>query len=128
VIFSESLPLRAGVVTQDERLIALNRPAGEDQPQVVSEAALTELFAGLDFRVLTDSLDEGRSLTSEVWRTFLILMGIALIGEALLCMPAGVKRLRPRSRPRPPTRTRPRKPLLEMNTWKSDRPIRGRVE
>jgi hypothetical protein len=87
VIFSESLPLRAGVVAQDDRLIALNRPAGEDQPQIVSEAALTELFAGLDFRVLTDSLDEGRSLTSEVWRTFLILMGIALIGEALLCMP-----------------------------------------
>ncbi|HEX8313185.1 MAG TPA: hypothetical protein VF614_17805, partial [Chthoniobacteraceae bacterium] len=63
------------------------RPAGEDQPQVLSATTLNELFAGLDFRVLTDTLEEGRSLTSEVWRTFLIIMGIALISEALLCMP-----------------------------------------
>ena len=86
-IFSDALQLRAGVVKQGDRLIALNRPAGEDQPQVLSATTLNELFAGLDFRVLTDTLEEGRSLTSEVWRTFLIIMGIALISEALLCMP-----------------------------------------
>jgi hypothetical protein len=37
--------------------------------------------------VLTDSLEDGRDLTNEVWRTFLIAMAIAIIAEALLCMP-----------------------------------------
>ena len=85
---SSSLPLRAGVVVAAEQITALNRPPGEDQPGVLSATALNELFAGLDFRVLTDSLDDGRNLTNEVWRTFLIAMAVALIVEALLCMPA----------------------------------------
>jgi hypothetical protein len=82
------LPLRAGVLRSDEQLAAINRPPGEDQPGVLSTITLGELFAGLDFRVLTDSLEDGRSLTNEIWRTFLIAMAVALIAEALLCMPA----------------------------------------
>jgi hypothetical protein len=86
-ILSESLPWRAGVLANGDRLIALNRPPGEDAPETLSTAALNELFAGLDFRVLTDNLEDGRSLTSEVWRTFLIAMALALLGESLLCLP-----------------------------------------
>ena len=84
---SATLPLHAGVVKNGERIIALNRPPGEDLPSALSTTALNELFAGLDFRVLTDSVEQGRSLTNEIWRTFLIAMAIALLGEALLCMP-----------------------------------------
>lgn len=86
-LLSASLPLRAGVVAAGEQIVALNRPPGEDEPGVLSTTALNELFAGLDFRVLTDSLEDGRNLTSEVWRTFLIAMAVALVAEALLCMP-----------------------------------------
>jgi hypothetical protein len=86
-VSSESLPLRAGVVTSGDQIIALNRPPGEDQPETLSATDLNELFAGLDFRVLTDTLEDGRTLTSEVWRSFLIAMALALVGEALLCMP-----------------------------------------
>jgi hypothetical protein len=84
---SAILPLHAGVVKNGDRIIALNRPPGEDLPSALSPTALNELFAGLDFRVLTDSVEQGRSLTNEIWRTFLIAMAIALLGEALLCMP-----------------------------------------
>lgn len=84
---SELLPLRAGIFSSGDRLVALNRSPGEDQPQTLSTSELDELFAGLDFHVLNDTLENGRSLTSEVWRTFLILVALALIGEALLCMP-----------------------------------------
>jgi hypothetical protein len=83
----ENLPLRAGVFSFEDRLIALNRPPGEDDPQTLSNADLDELFAGLDYRVLNDTLESGRSLTSEVWRTFLILMALVLVAEALLCLP-----------------------------------------
>jgi hypothetical protein len=82
-----SLPLHAGIFKNGDRIVALNRPPGEDLPSALSTTALNELFAGLDFRVLTDSIEKGRSLTSEIWRTFLIAMAIALLGEALLCMP-----------------------------------------
>ena len=84
---SGSLPLRAGVVQSGDRMVALNRPPAEDAAETVSTATLDELFAGLDYRVLTGTLEDGRSLTNEVWRTFLIVMAAALLGEALLCLP-----------------------------------------
>jgi hypothetical protein len=96
---SENMGFRAGALEGDSRLLALNRPPAEDDPEVLSEAALGELFAGLDFRVLTDSLEDGRSLTSEVWRTFVLAMAVALLGETLLCLPA---RREPATRPRAP--------------------------
>ena len=84
---SASLPLRAGVDASGDQLIALNRPAGEDQPATISPAMLNDLLAGLDFRVLTDNLEDERSLTNEVWRTFLVAMAVALLVEALISMP-----------------------------------------
>jgi hypothetical protein len=84
---TENLPLRAGILSHGDRLVALNRPPGEDQPAVLAPGDLDDLFAGLDFHVVSDTLENGRSLTSEVWRTFLFLAALALIGEALLCLP-----------------------------------------
>ncbi|HEX4083566.1 MAG TPA: BatA domain-containing protein [Chthoniobacteraceae bacterium] len=81
------MPLHAGVVASGDRLIALNRPPGEDAVPVVSDAGIRDLFSGLDYRVLTGTLEDKRSLTNEVWRTFLICMALAILGEALLCMP-----------------------------------------
>jgi hypothetical protein len=87
-------PLRAGVLKRAAAasgmpgiLTALNRPPGEDAPPVLGKPALDELFAGLDWRLLERTLENEKSLTSEVWRTFLWCMGAALIFEALLCMP-----------------------------------------
>ena len=87
-VVAAELPLKAGVLTAGDKLVALNRPPGEDSTQVLTRTSVEELFAGLDFRYLEDKLDSGKSLTSEVWRTFLIAMALALLGEALLCMPA----------------------------------------
>ena len=85
--FAEGLPLHAGVVASGDRLVALNRPPGEDLPQTLPATRLNELFAGLDFRVLADTLEDSRSLTNEVWRTFLMVMAVCILGEALLCLP-----------------------------------------
>jgi len=86
-VIPPELPLRAGVVASGDRLIALNRPPGEDVTQTVPIAGLNDLFAGLDFRVVTGTLEDTRSLTNEVWRTFLLCMAAAILGEALLCLP-----------------------------------------
>lgn len=87
-IFQSEQPLRAGVLASGEKLAALNRPDAEDDRAVLSRPAVSELFAGLDHHIIEDTLETGGSLASEVWRTFLIAMALALIGEALLCMPA----------------------------------------
>jgi hypothetical protein len=86
-VVPENLPLRASIVSSGDRLVALNRPPGEDEPQTLSPSDLNDLFAGLDFHLVNDTLENGRSLTNEVWRTFLFFVALALIGEALLCMP-----------------------------------------
>jgi len=79
--------LHAGVLANGDRLLALNRPPGEDSTQILTMSGLNDLFSGLDFRVVTGTLEDQRSLTNEVWRTFLICMALALVGEALLCLP-----------------------------------------
>jgi hypothetical protein len=76
------------VLAAGDKLLALNRPASEDRMETLGNAAIDELFAGLDFRKLEDTLEDEDSLVSEVWRTFLIAMALLLLGEALLCLPA----------------------------------------
>ena len=83
-----SSSLVSGVLAADERLMALNRPAREDSTVLVSDEALKELFAGLQFHRVDDSVEDQSSLANEIWRTFLLLMALALIGEAILCLPS----------------------------------------
>jgi len=85
---------RAGILTKDDKLIALNRPLREDRPETLGKTALAELFAGLDHHIIEDQVENETSLASEIWRTFLFLMALALLGEALLCMP-GKRELQP---------------------------------
>lgn len=86
-VASSLLPLRAGIVESGEKLVALNRPLSEDAPAVISNVTIDQLFAGLDFRRIEDTLETSKGLTSEVWRTFLMLMAVALLLESLLCLP-----------------------------------------
>jgi hypothetical protein len=84
---STVLPLQAGVLSNGERALALNRPAREDSPATLSDEALAELFEGLQFHRVDDSVDDKTDLANEIWRTFLLAMAAAIILEALLCLP-----------------------------------------
>ena len=93
-VLSLDRPLRAGILkkpaadtAKPDLLTALNRPANEDATHSLGKPALDELFAGLDWRLIERTLENEKSLASEVWRTFLMLMAAALVLEALLCMP-----------------------------------------
>ncbi len=77
----------SGTGEDDRRLIALNRPAGEDDTRVLNPEALENLLAGVDYRQINDEVGSGSSLASEIWRAFLIAMALALIAEAALCLP-----------------------------------------
>ncbi|MCM2371947.1 BatA domain-containing protein [Aporhodopirellula aestuarii] len=79
----------AGVFEQrDEgRLIAINRSEPEDAATTVSDSQVDALFQGVPFVRVDREAGSGSSLVEEVWRAFLIVMLIAMIGEAWLCLP-----------------------------------------
>lgn len=86
------LDLRAGVVTDDVALLALNRPESEDLAPAQPASALAELFGDVD--VVADesrgaAADEGGGLLEEVWRVFMALALVGLLVEALLCATEG---------------------------------------
>jgi len=83
----ESRPFIAGVYGTEDRMIALNRPNVEDTARSIPIDEVNQLFDGLDFRIIDDQLGSKKSLASEVWKIFIAVMGIALLVEAILCLP-----------------------------------------
>lgn len=79
--------LRSGVYRADDRLLALNRPESEDDPQRLPDAVLLGCLEGLDATVIASSDAGDVALASEVWRVFLMVMIGALLAEAILCLP-----------------------------------------
>jgi len=84
---SNQYALHAGVFKRGEKLLVLNRSASEDATRVLSAEQTNQLFEGLDWVRLDSQADESSSLVNEIWRLFLMVMLIALLAEALLCMP-----------------------------------------
>jgi len=82
--------LRSGVYGDQNQWIALNRPLAEDRSRSLSRPEIEDVLTGLDFQIVEDQVGSGRSLASEIWRLFVIAMGLALIAEAVLCLPPKV--------------------------------------
>ena len=76
-----------GIYADGSLLVAVNRPPKEDEPRVVEDADLKSLFTGLDFSRVDDRASSFTTLVQEIWRSFLLVMMIALVGEAALCIP-----------------------------------------
>ena len=71
----------------DGRFIAVNRSDGEDAAATVSDSQINTLFRDLPFVRVDQRAGNSTSLVEEIWRAFLIIMLIAMIGEAALCLP-----------------------------------------
>lgn len=78
----------AGVFRFGERLLAVNRPAQEDDPEILTREQLDQVLEGTGFTQL-DQAGQATdpSLSREVWRAFLIAVLFFLISEAILCLP-----------------------------------------
>lgn len=70
----------------DDQWTAVNRPLAEDSARFVDKETLDKLFSGLDYHQITDEVGGGSALANEIWRVFLVLMALALITEAALCL------------------------------------------
>jgi hypothetical protein len=73
----------AGVAQVGDELVALNRSRAEDESHALATSRLAELLPGVDVSWVAGGAEE-TSLVEEVWRTFLMLLLVALLGEALL--------------------------------------------
>lgn len=86
-VYVSHRPYSAGLYRADEKLFAINRPLAEDNAAVISDQTLDDVLSGLEYTRINDEVGGAMQLASEVWRTFLMLMIVALIAEALLCVP-----------------------------------------
>jgi hypothetical protein len=102
---TKDIRTEAGVYRSGDRLIAVNRPPAEDEPDVIDTDEARKLFVGLPVQTLEERpLDVGQ-LQGEIWRVFVFAMLLFLIGEGILILPARVPAPSPlRRAPRPQPR------------------------
>jgi hypothetical protein len=84
---STDYAFHSGVYQSGEKLFAVNSSASEDHAPVLSDQRVAALFTGLDFARVDDQAGSLAALINEIWRPFLAAMIVALIVEAILCMP-----------------------------------------
>jgi hypothetical protein len=78
----------AGIFQLNERLVAVNRPAAEDAPEILTREALDAALTGTGYTLLEQAGQaDDPSLSRDVWRAFLIAVLFFLLAEALLCLP-----------------------------------------
>ncbi|MCA9264790.1 MAG: hypothetical protein KDA60_13110, partial [Planctomycetales bacterium] len=86
--------LQAGVFRVEDLVVARNRPASEDLRERIAATELTQRLRGLDVSLTHDSVQRSSSLVNEIWRLFAGLAILALLAEAVLCLPDASRKSR----------------------------------
>lgn len=84
---STEITAHRGVTSAGEQLYAINRPLAEDNARILSDSRVADLFRGLPYVRVDDQAGSIQSLIEEIWRAFLMSMLLALVVEAVLCLP-----------------------------------------
>jgi hypothetical protein len=69
-------------------LLAVNRPAVEEDRATLDSGQVQSLFGGLPVRMLEDRRASGDALQGEIWRLLLFGMLVFLLVEGWLVLPA----------------------------------------
>jgi len=78
----------AGVFRLGNRLTAINRPLTEDELEITTKDSLDAMLEGTNYRLLDQAGQASDpSLSTHIWRAFLVAVLFFLISEALLCLP-----------------------------------------
>jgi hypothetical protein len=102
----KDIRFESGVYRSNDRLLAVNRPEAEDEPEVIDANEARALFGPLPVQMLEEKRFDTGPLQGEVWRAFVMAMLIFLFGEAILILPA--RRVQP-----PPVRATRDQPKRE---------------
>ncbi len=79
-------PDQAGIYRNDSETFAINRPLGEDDPEIITREDMDGLLGSNNFRFFGEQSARKTNLVSEVWRAFLAAMLVFLVTEAFLCL------------------------------------------
>lgn len=85
-------PWQAGVYQRGQELLALNRPPAEDDRLLVEESELHRCFGKVNLHLLSEAGQGGERLQSEVWRSVLLALLLALVAESWLTLPGTARR------------------------------------
>lgn len=83
----KNVALQAGVYRSGERLLAVNRPAAEDERALLTADSARNLLAPLPLQLLQERAARTDALQGEIWRLFLFGMLVFLFFEAWLVLP-----------------------------------------
>lgn len=78
---------QSGVYRAEARLVAVNRPAREDEREVVEAAKAKTLLGRLPIQLFDEQRQGTARIQSELWRIFLFAMALFLLVEAFLVLP-----------------------------------------
>jgi Aerotolerance regulator N-terminal len=84
---STEIGAHAGVFSTAEKIVTVNRSLAEDEPSIVNQEKFAGLFQGLEVVRLDQLTGTQRQLQQEIWRSFLMIMIVALLLEAFLSRP-----------------------------------------
>jgi hypothetical protein len=84
----KDIRFQAGVYKSGDRLMAVNRPASEDETEIADSEEIKKLFGDLPVQLFEDRRVGSGGLEGEIWRLFVFFMLLALIGESILILPA----------------------------------------
>jgi hypothetical protein len=87
----EERGFQAGVFRNGSRWRALHLAEGESETVTLGPEMLGGLLEGFDYQVIAAKAGDGGALAHEVWRSLVALMGVALLVEAVLCLPAATE-------------------------------------
>lgn len=79
--------INSGVYKCGDRILVFNRPSSEDVQEYIGTAELDDILKGISFSTLHEKSGNDSSISTEIWKAFLILMLLFLVAEAFLCMP-----------------------------------------
>jgi hypothetical protein len=99
---AKDIRTQAGVYRSGDHFLAVNRPASEDDPEIIDSDQARKLFGDISVQTLQEQHLETGQLQGEVWRVFVFAMLLFLLAEAILVLP-------PRRRPTPIRTTGPGK-------------------
>jgi len=83
----KDIATQAGVYRSGDRLLAVNRPAGESEREMLTADEAGKLFTGLTFQMLQEQRSRADALQGEIWRLFLFAMLAFMLVEGALILP-----------------------------------------
>jgi hypothetical protein len=91
---SKNVSTQSGVYRSGTKMVAVNRPAREDDRELVDATRAKALLGPVPIYMFDERQSGSARVQSELWRLFLIIMALCLVVEGFLILPEKMGRRR----------------------------------